>query len=281
MTPSDPTHVAAPAAPVAPAATEAATPQSERERIYQQFYVAPPDAPAPPQVDAAPAPVIDAQPPALTTEQVLASVVDKLGQLEQRLSTPPPAPHVAPLAPAAPAAEPDWLALMGAGEREAGEAALAAMLAKRLQPREASIETRVMEQFHAQREAETFTQQIRQQNPDVAPMEPFIGARVQVRLAEAQQRGLVQSPADYVKVYKEAVTQEVAAARNLFLSIRGQGAASATTRTQQVSAQPSLQPQAVSTPVASQQPGTPEIETPESYLAKRQARSAALRGLGA
>lgn len=288
-TPATPTPVAAPAAP-APLSPQAA----ERARIYEQHFAPPapatPDpaaAPAAPVEVAPPAPVFDGIPPAppeavpppLTTEQVLSSLVDKIGQLEQRMAAPPPAPApAAPPAGATPQEQADWLTLLSQGKRAEAEAAMAAMIARQNSANEQALQSRVLAQVAAERDMQDFTQQVRTQNADIAEMESYIAPRVQHRLNEAMQSGRVKSPADYATVYKELLTDELKQARNFYLRVRGAGAAQAGVRQSQVVAAPTLAPQAVATPQAPT-PSEPEIETPQAYLARRQQRNAAYRGL--
>lgn len=280
MNPSEPQYVApAPAEPQAPVA-----PASDREQMYARMYAAEnpqaPAASAAPQVDA-PAPVVEAAPPPLTQEQILSSLVDKIGQLEQKLNAPAPVqPTVAPPPTATPSETADWLDLLAKGDRAKAEIAMAAMIAKHNGAQQNALESRVLAQVDAQRSMQEFTAVVRSQNADIAEMESYIGPRVQLRLNQASAAGQIQTPADYATVYRNVLTEEVKTARELYLRIRGVGATAAQVRTTQVAAAPTLAPNPVTSnrePAAV--PGAPEIETPEAYLAKRLARSAVQRGL--
>lgn len=278
MNPSEPQYVApAPAEPQAPAA-----PASDREQMYARMYAAEnPAAPAALQSEA-PAPVVEATPPPLTQEQILSSLVDKIGQLEQKLNAPPAPvqPTVAPPPTASASETADWLDLLAKGDRQKAEIAMAQMIAKHNGAQQNALESRVLAQVDAQRSMQEFTAVVRSQNADIAEMESYIGPRVQLRLNQASAAGQIQTPADYATVYRNVLTEEVKTARELYLRIRGVGATAAQVRSTQVAAAPTLAPNPVTSnrePAA--QPGAPEIETPEAYLAKRLARSAVQRGL--
>lgn len=279
MTPHEPIPAPTPAVSASPT-----PPLSERERIYQEhFNVAPPAAtPVPATVETVPAPETvvaspEATPPPLTQEQILVSLVQKIGDLEQKLNAPAPA---APVAAPDPAAQPDWLTLLSQGKREDAERAMAAMIAKQNSANEQALQSRVLAQVAAEREMQSFTATIRSANADIVEMEGYIAPRVQNRLNEAMQAGRVQSPADYATVYKELLADEVKQARNFILRARGAGAQQAAVRQSEVVAAPTLAPQQVNPQrdtVAA--PSEPEVETPQAYLARRQARSMAFKGL--
>lgn len=280
MTPSEQSNLGTPPVPAAPVATP---PISERERIYaEHFNVAPPAAPPavpePVAVPVAAETVVPAEPPPLTTDQILASLVSEFSDLKKRFVQPPAAPAV-PVPNASPQETADWLTLLSQGKRKEAEEAMGLMIAKQNSANEQALQGRVLAQVAAERDMQDFTQTIRSANADIVEMEGYIAPRVQNRLNEAMQAGRVQSPADYAQVYKELLTDEIKQARNFILRTRGAGAAQATTRQSEVVAAPALTPQQVNTQREQPTQSEPEVETPQAYLQRRQARSLAFKGL--
>jgi hypothetical protein len=131
-----------------------------------------------------------------------------------------------------------------------------------------------------ERELDSFANKVRAENADILPMEPYIAAAANNRIQAAQAAGTIKSPADYVTVYKQAITAEIENARKLAQTLRGAGKQEAVTRQQQVMSSPTIRPNAVN--LEREAPKTdaePAVETPQDYLAKRQAMHAKNSGL--
>lgn len=174
--------------------------------------------------------------------------------------------------PIVPESEQDWLDLLSKGKKSEGEEALAKRLAPVI---ESATLAKAMQMFQMEREIAEFTQKIRVEAADVMPMEQFITAAVQARLSQMPK---ASNPADYVKSYKDAVNAEIENARKLFQSVRGDGAAQAVNRQQQVQSVPQFQPNGVTQ--NREQASSAQPESNDDYLAKRMAKQAGLRGLG-
>lgn len=267
-----------------PAAPVAETPLSEREQIYARYYAN--ETPAPPAVAETvqtPAPVAaesvvppSQSPTSVPSTDPMAAVLEELKALraqvnQQAQPAPIPAPSVL-----APGEQKDWLALMAEGKKAEGEALFAKKVEEQISER---IQQQAMERMEANRTIYEFSTKIRNDNPDLASMEPYIGTIVQAQMNAAVAAGKIKSPADYATVYKESVTAEVEKARNLVNTFRGVGKNEALTRSKEVVSTQTLQPQAINQ--NRETPSTQEApqETTDDYFAQRRQRSLAGRGL--
>jgi len=243
---------------------------------YEQMYAAPP---AEAEVVT---PVEETQAPVTPEPVVTAPVVDKDAMLLQMMEEIKALKQVAQTTPVAqptvtPAEPEDWLKLLSEGKKSEGELALARVLGPQLK-NEAVQEALALMQ--AERQVSDYTAEVRQKNTDVLSMEPYIAMAANARIEQARQQGLIKSPADYVTVYKQAVNAEIENARKLAQTLRGAGKVEATVRQAEVVAQRPIAPNPVN--LQREQPNTttePEIETAQTYLAKRQAMQQAGRGL--
>lgn len=285
MTPTDPTAPASVQADTTPAPVLDGTQPSgqpvistDRDALvkkYEAQYFAPPaDTPAVDAVvteTATATPVADGTSTAQVPDRdaVLQSIVAELASLKTQLRPAAPPKAVEPT--------PDWLALLADGKKAEGEKALADTLLPQI--REAAVQE-ALGRIQLEREVNSFNDQIRSQNADLLPMEAYIAQAANQRIQAATAAGTIKTPADYVTVYKSAVNAEIDAARKLVQQFRGAGKQEAITRTSAVVASPTLQPNAVNMQrEAPKANGEPELETPQSYLAKRQALTNAGRGL--
>lgn len=271
MNPTDPTPnpVAPGQEPVQaqPVATPEPTPRQAIEARYSQMYQ---QEPATPPAEPVATPTPEPAAPVDTTQILL----DRLAQLEQRLAPPPPP---APVAPPDPNASKNWLEMLSTGDLAAAEAKLRETLKV---PDQASVITQAVEQMRAEHEIQTFVSGLQASNTDLLPMEHFINASAQAELARVFTGKPSPSPTEYVAAFKTALNRSVADARKLVLELRGQGATNANTRNSQVLATPTFVPQAATahreTPPSQETP-----ESPDAYIASRQAWQAKLRGLPA
>ena len=239
---------------------------------YEATYGTPADPdPVTAPVTAAAEPVPADAPAVPDTNAVLQSLVAELSALKAQLA-PKPEPVAAATTP-----QEDWLALLANGKKTEGEKALAAILGPQIQ--EAAVQ-QALQQIIMERELDSFANKVRAENADILPMEPYIAAAANNRIQAAQAAGTIKSPADYVTVYKQAITAEIENARKLAQTLRGAGKQEAVTRQQQVMSSPTIRPNAVN--LEREAPKTdaePAVETPQDYLAKRQAMHAKNSGL--
>jgi hypothetical protein len=127
---------------------------------------------------------------------------------------------------------------------------------------------------------DSYRQQLRAANPDLAPferyMEPVIAERVQL----AQQAGRITTPQDFIREFRAAADAEVSNLRTHVLATRGQGKDEAMLRSQQVLSSIPLTPQQVQ----SQQsqgtlPNNQQGESSDDYFTRRRMDEARRRGL--
>lgn len=240
------------------------------DKYEQQYYP-----PAEPVVETPAEPVAETpvEPVAPATvdpqAELLSQVMAELQELKKQVTPAPVAPP--------PITQEDWLKLLSEGKKSEGERALAEVLGPQIQ--EAAVQ-KALALMQAERAVTEYNNEVRQKHADLLPMEEYIAMGANARIQEAQASGLIKSPADYVKVYKEAITAEIEKARKLTQSLQGAGAQRATTRVTEVVASQSLKPN----PVNNQRdqttaPAEPQIETVSDYFAKRKQQHAVFSGL--
>jgi hypothetical protein len=223
-----------------------------------------------------------------TTTQAPDPVAEALSALRAEIAelkaakAAPPQQVEAP--PAASEAEANWLKLLSEGKQAEAEKALSKIVAQNadLTGVQRRAVSEALELFDARAQVTAYQNAVRQdpQNVEALRMEKYITVAVQQRLNEAQAAGFIKSPADYVKVHNQALDQEVSAARNLALALRGEGRQEGQRRTAEVLSAPNLQPTKID-----QQRGQPTQDTqeaPESvqdYFAKRASASRTMHRL--
>lgn len=237
---------------------------------YEAQYAQPdPATPAgePEPVVAVSEPVVPVAPASIDTNAVLQAVLGELAALKGQL-TPKPTEPVAPVT------QEDWLKLLADGKKSEGEKALAALLGPQIQ--QAAVQ-QAMQQISMEREIDSFANKVRSDNADIISMEPYVAQAAHARI----QAVLRANPtADYVTVYKQAVSAEIENARKLVQTFRGAGKQEAITRQTAVVSSPTIKPNAVNMErEAPTSTGEPQIETPQDYMAKRAAAHARNSGL--
>lgn len=268
MTPHDPTVPTDVQVPVVATPAQPDKPETGRDALikkYEALYT-PPDTPTEPVIET---PVTEP----VTVVDPMAAVMAELQALRAQITT-----YKTPETPVAePVTQEDWLKLLADGKKTEGELALAKVLGPQIQQQAVQQALALMQ---AEREVTEFSTQIRAANADVLPMESYIAQAAQARIHAAQTAGVIKSPADYVTVYKQAVTAEIENARKLVQTFRGAGKNEAITRQAEVIASPTIRPNAVNMERdAPTKPGELPVEDASSYFAKRKALEAKGRGL--
>lgn len=238
---------------------------------YEAQYAqsAEPEAVTPEPVVAAAEPVQPVAAAVPDSNAILQSLVSELAALKAQL-TPKPVE-------AAPVTQEDWLKLLADGKKSEGEKALADLLGPKIQ--EAAVQ-QALERISLERELDTFANKIRADNADIIQMEGYIAQAANARIQAAQAAGTIKTTADYVTVYKQAITAEIENARKLVQTFRGAGKQEAITRQTAVIASPTIKPNAVNMEREAPKPdGEPQVETPQDYMAKRAAMHARNSGL--
>ena len=202
-------------------------------------------------------------------------LLDVINSLKAEVAALKPKP-----AEAAPVVTTPWFEQLRQGNFEGAEADLVNRLKSNVTTeatRQAVAEA--VETMRVQMEIDRFLIDLRGQNPDIAPMERYLRAPVEGRLASANTAGKIKSTEDYVREYKFAVDEEVKEMRKVTGQYRAAGKQEATTRNQQVISSSTLQPQSVSTQM-NQQGAEEKPETVQDYLALRRDKAAQIRGMG-
>ncbi len=249
-----------------------ASPLTERERIYQKLYGAP--AEPQPTVVETPAPAAPAvAEPVVAQPTDMQAMLTELRALREQVAanTPKPAPV------AATPAEESWLKLLADGKVPEGEVALARRLEAEISDR---IQARTIERMATERQILSINEAARAANAEILnpTMERYISYGVQSRLQSAVAEGKIQTPADYVTVYKSAVDAEIEIARQQALTFRGAGKQDAATRQREVVSANPLQPNSI-TQNREPAPAQAAPETASDYFAKRKLAEARGRGL--
>lgn len=255
------------------AAPVVATDRADIYKKYEQTYFDTPEAVVDPTIAVA-EPVVD--PVVVTTASAsqpdlsiaIQALMAEVTSLKAQM-TPKPVEAVA--------TEADWLQLLSEGKKSDGEKALAKALGPGIQQQAVQQALAIMQ---SERAINDFVSEIRTNNPDLNSMESYIALAADARIKAAQAAGKVNSPADYVNVYKEAVTAEITNARNITRTFQGIGKTQATTRIAELAASPTIKPNAVN--LQRETPVTAQVDTPETtsdYLARRQAQHAKLAGM--
>ncbi len=274
-----------PAVEQTPAAVASEPTQTPREAViakYEQMYGGEPQqtqlAPVIQAVETPPAtPIAEPIAPAVPdVNAALAALMTQVTEMRQQLhaaqNPPPPPPN--------PADQESWLKLLADGKQSEGEKALAAVLGPQIQQQAVQQALSLMQ---AERDVNEFTSQIKAQNPDLLAFESYITLGAQNRIAAAQAAKAINSPADYVTVYKDAVKAEIENARKLSQTLRGAGKTEAQARVSEVLASPVLQPTPVNTNREQVVKPQDQQQSPEqvtaSYFAERKARQAKLAGM--
>lgn len=246
---------------------------ADRDALIKKYEAAYAN-PAEPAAESAVEPAAVSEPvqpvgdPVPDTNSVLQAIVAELAALKGQLTPPKPTDPVAPVT------QEDWLKLLADGKKSEGEKALAALLGPQIQ---AAAVQQALQQITIEREIDTFANKVRADNADIIQMEPYVAQAAHGRI----QAILRANPtADYVTVYKQAVSAEIENARKLVQQFRGAGKQEAVTRNTQVLGSPTIKPNAVNMErEAPAPPAEPTGETPQEYMAKRAAMHAKNSGL--
>lgn len=295
-----PAPTAEPSQPAEVSQEKLGTPQDQNRReVYAKLYGGQQPAPSAP-TEQTPEPVAqteqtqqepepqDVTPPPDAGETRLAKMEEAITQISTFLSqlTQPSAPQQPSQPPAAPAVKQPgaWLEALRQGDVAKFEELLADTIAEKFVPRTKSeATTEALDMFRIETELTSYVDDLRRKNPDLMPLEDTIAAKAKVRLEAVQAAGKVRSADEYIKAYKNAVTESVGEARKIIQTIRAAGKEDATVRNREVLSSSPVAPNAVSQGEKGvvTKPQTNVPETTEDYIARRRAsqtRSAGLAG---
>ena len=263
-----------------------------RQALYEQYYGPSTGSAAP--VTEVTAPVVETTAPVVpdpaTSAPVTTPVSPEVLQLLQTMQQELVALRNERQTPATSTAttsteyEPAWIPLLRDGKIKEAEEAMAAFVIQRGQGQivQAAV-TQAREIARAETAVERHVTAVRSANPDLVPLESWIASEAAARMQRAQASGQVKSTDDAIRIYTSSVDEAVASARKLYLTLRGEGQQQAMTRNREVITSQPIPPQQVDTSrpqVTGGQPTEPKVETPQEYLAKREAAQARQKGLG-
>lgn len=249
-------------------------PLSQREEAYQRLYdaehqetVVEPQTSEPVVIE----PVVTASPDiAALIREALAPIVAQISTLEQRTK------------PAEPVKETSktWVDYLREGDTTNFEKALVETVQSAVSQRVTeTAKAESLIEFDTRQTLNTFINDIRSKNTDIIEEEPWITSLATAKLQAAQSAGKITDHVSQIKEYKTAVTEAVDEVRKRIQRYRANGKEEAMTTRREVISSSSLAPnQIVERGSPDKTPQTPDV-SPESYIAKRQARMNAARGL--
>jgi hypothetical protein len=277
----------APPQPIQPVVAEPTPQQANREQIYQQYNNdnAPNPEPIPlePAVVEPIAPAIaePAQVAAPANEALQSQVTELTGMVKQLVEQQAaPAPVAEPVAPAPvePAVNIDeqWIEAYKEGRTEDGARMLAQVVQKYgandQEKSSQEVVLQAVEMVEAKSQIAQAAATAATNHPELTAWEPFIKARVDAEMAQAQKDGQVKSYSDFATLYTKLLNECVESASKIAQTNRATGAENANVRTSEVVSKTVITPQGVSPFGESQteQPEAPPTNPHEAYMKARQ-----------
>ncbi len=194
--------------------------------------------------------------------------------LTQQHSSATPPPNVAAMYEK-PAPE-GWMAELQAGNIKQAQELLERQMAEAVKPQlEQELLSRTADVVRAELDTRQFVDGLRAQMPEVKPLEPYIGAYVERRMAvEAQNAGTI---AEYVEKYKQIVQEEMQKARDAIQQLRAAGKEEALqTKSEVLSASMLPKPEGDKGVVTNPQP---QPLSPEEYYRARMQQHLRTKGI--
>jgi hypothetical protein len=230
-----------------------------------------------------PVETVPAPPPVDPSIGIFARITSQLEAMEARET----ARNAPPPPPPPPEVEPAFLVKLRDGDIKGAEIAMRDSILAQIKaelkpaPDASAIAAQVRETNRLEADLGSFLSTLRTSNPEIVPMESYIGAAVQAKVSAAQTSGLITTPTSYAEFYKKTCTEEYALARRILQVSRAEGKLEANTVASQVLASTPLAPNPVSSDrgIPLPHPGPPNISA-GSYLEKRAAMAERTKGLG-
>lgn len=225
----------------------------------------------------------DTAAPAPTVEEILtralAPVVDKIRELETKLST--PTQQVTQAAPVSTEPAKSWIDFVREGKFDEAENLIIDKAINKIRSTVTEQSTSdAVTRVRAEEDIRRFVDDIETKNQDLAEAQPWIVAEAKARIDAANAAGKIKSIEDYVTAYKGAVTESVDTVRKAVQKFRGSGKQEAMTVRKEVISTgvvPSASP--AENAEQKQKSEEPEANRPLDYIARRQNSQAAGRGL--
>ncbi len=276
----------APPQPVQPVVAEPTPQQTNREQIYQQYnndnQPNPEPIPLePPAVEPSAQPVVEPAQVAAPANEALQSEVAELKgmikELVEQKAAPPPVIEPASAAPDVPAVNIDeqWIEAYKEGRTEDGARMLAQVVQKYgandQEKSSQEVVLQAVEMVEAKSQIAQAAATAAQNHPELVEWEPFIKARVDAEMAQAQKDGQVKSYSDFATLYTKLLNECVESASKIAQTNRATGAESANVRTSEVVSKTVITPQQVSPFGESQtvQQEGPPADPHEAYMKSR------------
>lgn len=261
--------------------------EQARQEVYNQYTQLYTQQASEPVVEA-PAEVVEpavVAAPEPTMAQMFAQQQAMIESLKTKLDSftaPPAALTTAPVTPVGPvtpakANMEQWVNFMSAGEYDKAEEFLLEIVAPKLQARmQPQIVQQSVEAGNAEREITNFITQFKVDNADIGHMERYISNAVESRLQTSYSEGKITKPADLVREYKAAVTDETKQLRDTLQLSRAAGREDVRTTRREVLSATTMEPTGVQQP-AEARPAGPA--TASDYISQRRERMATYQGL--
>ncbi len=221
-----------------------------------------------------PEPLITPTPPDLT--DTIRSLKEEITALRTQVAQPPTMSTQE---------KQNFLSLLKDGKVEEAEEYLTSRAVERsnraIEERVAKLQEEITQRTRFETQINDFVSTVKSQNPDLLPFEELITTKASARLDLELKSGRIQNQSQLFKAYQKAVLDEVENTKRLIQTIRGDGKQDALTTRQQVLSSSPARPN----PVTSNGDATPKDEkqpmTTADYLAARQKRMQATKGVTA
>lgn len=172
-----------------------------------------------------------------------------------------------------------WMAELQAGNIKQAQELLERQMAEAVRPQlEREILTRAADVVRAELDTRQFVDSLRAKMPEVQPLEPYISAYVERRMAVEGQNAT--SIAEYVDIYKRVVEEEMTKAREAIQQLRAAGKNEAMQVKQEVLSASTL-PSSSGDKGAVEKPTEPAPLSPQEYFAERMRQHLRFRGISA
>lgn len=269
-------------APAVVESTPTGTPQEqERAAVYNNYaklYEAPQ-----PVAEATPEPAPTPVEPAVAApdyNSILANQQQIIENLQAQITSLQPKPVVDTPDPTASKANmEEWMNIMAAGDYEKAEEFLLEKLGPKLQQRmQPQIVQQSVEATNAERDITSFVSSFEEANSDLMPFKDYVVLGAERRLTIAQNEGKIKSTADFVREYKQAVTDEANTLRKQFQLSRAAGKQEALVTHREVLSATTMEPTGIQQPQTTQKPGSVMPSTTD-YISQRRERMAGFQGL--
>lgn len=270
---------------VATATTESTptgTPQEQaRAAVYNDYsklYAAPVAVAEPAVEEITPAEPVAQAPDlqALYTQQN--EVINELRNQIEALKPKPVAPAPVVDQTAKKVAMEEWVTLMSQGDYAKAEDLLLEVLGPKLQQKmQPQIVQQSVEANNAEREINQFVATFESENSDLMHLKDYVVLGAEKRLERAQNEGKIKSPADFVREYKLAVTEETNTLRKQFQLTRAAGKEEALITRRDVLSATTMEPSGLQQPQSNSK--SQVVATPLDYIAERRAKMAGYQGM--